>query len=133
MVVCVGAGVGVGAGGVGGGATVGVLVVGAAAGVFALLVAGAGLDAFVPELLLGDGLGEADELPPDTPGVVDGAVPDVVRALVAEWLKRFMKPTTPTALSTVARQVSLDTLRKPSSRRARRRSRCLIGDNQTGT
>ena len=55
-----------------------------------------------------------------------------VVAVVAEWLNRFMKPTTPTALSSVARQVSVDSLRRPSSRCARSRSRCLMGANETG-
>jgi hypothetical protein len=65
-------------------------------------------------------------------GLEDGVV-EVVVVDAAAWLKRFMKPTTPTALSRVARQVSTDTRRRPLSRRARSRSRYLIAANETAS
>ena len=84
------------------------------------------LCALVLALGLGDGLtlGAAVELP--ALGEV-GADCDAVAAVVAGWLNRFMNPTTPTALSSVARQVIVDSLRKPASRCALSRSRCLMG------
>jgi hypothetical protein len=137
-------GVGVAEGGLDGGLTVGFAVglldVGAGAGWddFCGLAAeecalgAADVAALAAALWPGDACGLA--LPAGlplvlTPGVVEGEVPEVlvVAAVVAEWLKRFMKPTTPTALRRVARQVRVDTRRRPSSRRARSRSRCLMG------
>jgi hypothetical protein len=67
-------------------------------------------------------------------GPDDGVVEEdaEVAVAVAAWLNRFMNPKTPTALSNVARQVSVDTLRRPLSRRARSRSRYLMGPYETG-
>jgi len=66
-------------------------------------------------LALGDGLAlplaAAPELLPALGEA--GADCDTVVAVVAEWLNRFMNPTTPTALRRVARQVIVDSLRKP--------------------
>jgi hypothetical protein len=76
------------------------------------------------ELGVGVPLGLAD-------GLVGGGA--VVAVEAAAWLNRFMKPITPTALSSPARQVSTDTLRRPLSRRARSRSRYLIGAYETAT
>jgi len=66
-------------------------------------------------------------------GLADGDVDEVevVAADEARWLNRFMKPTTPTALSKVARQVSTDTRRSPLSRRATSRSRYLMSANES--
>jgi hypothetical protein len=52
-----------------------------------------------------------------------------VEAVVVEaaaWLNRFAPPATPTTLSSVARQVSLDSLRRLASRRAPICSRCRM-------
>ena len=49
-------------------------------------------------------------------GLAPGWPDEVVVVDAAEWLNMFMRPTTPTVLSKVARQVSLDSLRRPSSR-----------------
>jgi hypothetical protein len=138
-------GVGLGAGGVEGALTVGfgvgLWVVGAGVGC-ALEVARFGAAAGLClacrfGLWLGDGLAlalpEAFELAgPD--GLVDG-VPacEVVVTAGAEWLNRFMNPTAPTALSKVARQVSVESLRRPSSRRKVSRSLCRMGANEIGT
>lgn len=60
-------------------------------------------------------------------GVVPGWFGEVAVVVVAaEWLNMFIKPTTPTVLSRVARQVSLESLRRPLSRCALSRSRCLM-------
>ncbi|HVB43546.1 MAG TPA: hypothetical protein VNF47_12685 [Streptosporangiaceae bacterium] len=122
VVECVAVGVGAGAGVLGGGASVAVgRGAGAAAdrtGRGAVVVLALGL------VWRADGL--ADGL---APGLALGAGEPFAVDVVAtvEWLNRFMKPTTPTALSSVARQVSVDSLRSPSSRRALSRSRCLMG------
>ena len=79
------------------------------------LALGLGLPLGVAALGLGNGPAE---------GVVAPAA--WVAVVLAAWLNRFMNPTTPTALSRLARQVKVDSLRKPLSRCARRRSRCLM-------
>jgi len=67
------------------------------------------------------GLGEPD-------GLADGVLAcEVVVTAGAEWLNKFMNPTVPTALSSVARQVSVDSLRRPRSRRKASRSLCRMG------
>ena len=66
-------------------------------------------------------------------GLADGFETAVAAVEGAAWLKRFMKPTTPTALSRVARQVRVDTLRRPWSRRARSRSCCLMATTKPET
>ncbi len=94
---------------------------------FALAFAPAFLCALLLALGLGDGL-------PLAPGAAlellalgeVGADCDTVAAVVAEWLNRFMNPTTPTALRSVARQVMVESLRRPWSRRALSRSRCFM-------
>ena len=65
------------------------------------------------------------------PGPDDGVLSCAVVVATA-WLNRFMKPTTPTALNRVARHVRVDSLRRPSSRCALSRWRCLMGVNETG-
>lgn len=138
MVVWVG--VGDGAGGVGGGFGFGLALLDVGFGVGLVLVDlvafGAALLLVLCALLVGldDGLALALGLPPAL-GLVDGAPAwdTVIAVVVAAWLNRFMKPTTPTALSSVARQVMVDSLRSPSSRCARSRSRCLMGANETGS
>ena len=128
-------GVGLGAGGVGEGFTVGLLDVGLGLGLG--LGCELGLDDAGAELALGEALGErlarfallatcageeaeaeglaaeAGLLPglPEAGGAVDAAV-----AEVAAWLNRFMNPTTPTALSSVARQVRVESRRRSRSR-----------------
>lgn len=70
-------------------------------------------------LLLALGLGDGLTLAPAAalalrPALGElGADCDTVVAVVAEWLNRFMNPTTPTALRRVARQVIVESLRKP--------------------
>jgi hypothetical protein len=49
--------------------------------------------------------------------VLTGAV--VAAEELGAWLNKFMNPTTPTPLSSVARQVRVDSLRRPRSRCAR--------------
>lgn len=137
-------GVGVGAGGVGGGLGLAELEVGFGFGwaLGALLVEprdagelGAAVCLRECLLRLADALG----LGPGGLGLglADGfeglafAASDAV-AVEAAWLNRFMNPTTPTALSSDARQVSVDSLRSPLSRCAPRRSRCLMGCYETG-
>jgi hypothetical protein len=138
VVVC--EGVGLGAGGVGGAVTVGfgvaLWVDGAGAG-FALdvdrfrVVWCVGACRF--ELLLCDGFGLALSRP-----VADGDLPGVgvlaceVVVAGAEWLNRPVIPTAPTALSSVARQVSVESLRSPSSRRKVSRCLCRIAVNKIG-
>jgi hypothetical protein len=78
---------------------------------------------------LADGLALAAALLPED--FVDADC-DAAVTVLAVWLNKFMKPTTPTALSSVARQVRVDSLCKPLSRRALSRSRCLMGANETG-
>lgn len=138
-------GVGLGAGGVGDGFTVGLLGFGFGLGwelgpddAGAVLAFGAALGERLARFTLpaacvdgeaeGDGLVVADGLGlPGAEGVVDAAVADD-----AAWLNRFMNPTTPTALSSVARQVRVDSRRRPRSRCAPSRSRCLMGVNESG-
>jgi hypothetical protein len=80
---------------------------------------------------LGLGDGEADGLTAaDGVGPGEGGADATVEA--AEELNRFIRPTTPTLLSRVARQVSVDSRRRPVSRRAPRRSRFLMADKSTG-
>jgi hypothetical protein len=91
------------------------------------------------ELLLvwrpGDGLAELDGLAdpngllPGLPGGV-AARAWVTAAVPAVWLSRFMKPNTPTVLSRVARQVRVDSLRRPLSRCAPSRCRGLMGSTK---
>ena len=139
-------GVGLGAGGVCGGLTVGLgvglRVDGLGVG-RALDLAGPGEPPVVLclapwrfRLLLGDGFGPAV---PEAPGLAwaDGLVEgvlacDVVVTAGAEWLNKFMNPTAPTALSSVARQVRVESLRRPSSRRKASRSLCRMGANEIG-
>ncbi len=137
-------GVGLGEGGVDGGLTVGFgagwRTVGAGVGrardVARFGAAAALCSACSFGLWLGDGLPLAlPEAPglagPD--GLVDG-VPacEVVVAAGAEWLNTFINPTAPTALSKVARQVSVESLRRPSSRRKVSRSPCRMGVTKSG-
>jgi hypothetical protein len=110
----------------------------------ALLVEMAGLGALLARaflcarllgLRLGDGAALAFALA--ALGLADGwtgCVFDACAAAVvaAEWFSRFMNPTTPTVLSSVARQVSLDNRRRPSSRCAPRRSRCFMSPYEIG-
>ena len=116
-------GVGLGAGGVGDGFTVGLLDVGFGFGLGcelglvdagAVLALGAALGERLARFTLPatclDGEGDGEGLVvagaaglPEAEGVVDAVVADD-----AAWLNRFMNPTTPTALSSVARQVRVD-------------------------
>jgi len=115
------------------GAVVDVLLVGAGAELlFELLGLGRALRCLPsPWVVFGLALGVALGL---APGLVDDVV-DVGAAVAvdAEWLKRFMKPAMLAALSSVARQVRVDTLRKPLSRRAPSRSRYLMAPHETGS
>jgi hypothetical protein len=131
-------GVGLGAGGEGGGLGLALLVVGFGFGFgwavgWALLLdlvafGDAFALAFLCALLLALGLGDGLPLGLALPALGEVGVDcDAVAAAVVEWLNRFMNPTTPTALRSVARQVSVDSLRKPWSRCALRRSRCFMG------
>jgi hypothetical protein len=140
VVVC--EGVGLGAGGVGGAVTVGfgvaLWVEGTGAG-FALDVVRFGvvwcLGACRFELLLGDGVGLALPALPvaDGDGLGVGVLAcEVVVAAGAEWLNRPVIPTAPAALSRVARQVSVESLRSPSSRRKVSRCLCRIAVNEIG-
>ncbi len=143
-------GVGLGAGGVGDGRTVGLLDVGFGFGLGCELGpddAGAelGFWAALGDRLArctlpgecpggeteGEGLAAGAWLPPGLPEA-DG-VAGAVAAEVAAWLNRFMNPTTPTALSSVARQVRVDSRRSPRSRCAPSRSRCLMSANESGS
>ena len=121
MIVGFGVGVGVGVG-VGRALWVG-------AGALAGEVAPGAGRAFLVACPLGDGLalGLGLLLAVVVLGLGDGVVAAAAWvAVLAAWLKRFMNPTTPTALSRLARQVKVDSLRRPLSRCARRRSRCLM-------
>ena len=134
-------GLGLGAGGVRGGLTVGfgvgLLVVGPGAG-RTLDVARFGAAVLACRAWLWPGEGVVLALPvalglagPD--GLADGVPPcEVVVSAGAEWLNRFMNPTVPTALSKVARQVRVESLRRPSSRRKASRSLCRMGANEIG-
>jgi len=75
-------------------------------------------------------LGEADAVPVALgllPAGVFVAVGGAAAVLAAAWLNRFAPPATPTTLSSVARHVSLDNLRRLASRRAPRCCRCRMG------
>lgn len=141
VVVCDGVGAGVGVLGGGVGLTVALVEDGAGFGVEPPAAvdeppaAGVVLGCFFPvraaflvALALGDGVVDGLVLAPDV-----GVVPVLAVVVVTGWwLNKFMKPTTPTALSRVARQVIVESLRRPSSRCARSLSRCLMGANETG-